>query len=475
LIPSTLLFVGILPSSFSESHTIEQIIITIEPPHEEFEDTSNKKDENNNENSNNGSSGNTPTSFVTGSNYALNGIPILINTPEGVRLNDQLTDQRDLEKLEQIHGEKFWERVDKLTYDHYGLANAMFDPLTKNTFFANGGKYSENTNSNFEYYVLERGYDPREPHKVPNNLFTPTKYDLARAVMQKMQDNNANDLNIEKLNELNLEVISPHAFQMTEEQQNIIYHADVENRALSILKDVLPTISSDSNSDSQNTQNNVGNSNQPDSPLTSMPGNNDSFTTQPPLVNNLNEEIFQNTEHIKTVIGQEKFEPNYENHDELILPITEILLSLLLSTSVLIAIFVIRKMIKKQKQNIIIHTKNPELDYIAETQKLLDSAITLYNSHKIKDAYEKFSQSIRFFYSYHYGLTHEVTTFEILEKIKKLSITDYEIIHNCLVLCGIIEFAKHKENKNDFKIYTESFSKIITHTANTTKISGERK
>ena len=116
LIPSTLLFVGILPSSFSESHTIEQIIITIEPPHEEFEDTSNKKDENNNENSNNGSSGNTPTSFVTGSNYALNGIPILINTPEGVRLNDQLTDQRDLEKLEQIHGEKFWERVDKLTY-----------------------------------------------------------------------------------------------------------------------------------------------------------------------------------------------------------------------------------------------------------------------------------------------------------------------------------------------------------------------
>ena len=134
-ISSTLLFVGVLPSSFSESEKVEQIIINIQPPHEEFKDVSNEKDETNNENSNNSGSGNGPTSFVTGSNYALNGIPILINTPEGIRLNDQLTDQKDLEKLEQIHGEKFWERVDELTYDHYGLANAMFDPQTKNTFF----------------------------------------------------------------------------------------------------------------------------------------------------------------------------------------------------------------------------------------------------------------------------------------------------------------------------------------------------
>jgi len=470
---SILLFVGFFPSSLSDSSNVEEITIMIEPPNEEFKDTSNEKDENQNENSNNGG-GNGPTSFITGSNYALNGLPILINTPEGVILNEQLTDQRDLEKLEEIHGKKFWERVDQLTYDHYGLANAMFDPMTKNTFFANSGKYSKNINSNFEYYILERGYDPREPDKVPNNLFTPTKYDLARAVMQKIQDDNANDLNIDTLNELNLTVLSPNAFQMTEEHQNMIYHADVENRALSILQDVLPTVSSGSNSDDQNSQNNDGMSNQNHRPLTSMPGNNDSLSPQPSVTPKITEEIFQNTEHIKNTIGQESFEPNYENKNELILPLTEILLSLLLSVSTIIIIFIIRKLTKKKKEFTLASGGITSIDYLDETQKLLDSANILYNSNKVKDAYEKFSQSIRFFYSYHYNLKREVTTFEILDKIKKTNKSEYNTIFDCLALCGIIEFAKHNENKNDFQNYMKSFSKIIKYTGKTNAILGAK-
>ena len=239
-IPS-LFFVGIIPTSLSDDGGSKQIIINIEPPQDEFQETP-RQDESESPENNSGGSGNGLDTFVTGSNYALNGIPILINTPEGVRLNDQLTDQQDLEKLEQIHGEKFWERVDTLTYDHYGLANAMFDPNTKNSYFSSGGKHTENINSNFEYYVLERGYDPREPTKIPNNIFSPTKYDLARAVMQKAQDANANNLNLDTISELNLEVLSPNAFQMTEEQENIMYHTDVEDRALSILQNVLPTL-----------------------------------------------------------------------------------------------------------------------------------------------------------------------------------------------------------------------------------------
>ena len=109
---------------------------------------------------------------------------------------------------------------------------------------------------------------------------------------------------------------------------------------------------------------------------------------------------------------------------------------------------------------------------MAETQKLLNSAIILYNSNKIKDAYEKFSQSIRFFYSYHYDLKREVTTLEILDKIKKISKSEYNIIFDCLVLCEIIEFAKHNENKNDFQNYVKSFSKIIKNTNKTNTILG---
>ena len=470
----SLFIVGIIPISLSDNSESKEIIINIEPPHGEFQETP-TQDESESPENNSGGSGNGPTSFVTGSNYALNGIPILINTSEGVRLNDQLTDQEDLKKLEQIHGEKFWERVDQLTYDHYGLANAMFDPNTKNSYFASGGKHSENINSNFEYYVLERGYDPREPNKIPNNVFTPTKYDLARAVMQKVQDANANNLNLDTINELNLEMLSPNAFQITEEQETMMYHSDVENRALTILQDVLPSLSSGSNSDNQNSQNSDGMSNQQSRPLTSMPGNSEnnsmpsSVSTPTPKIN---EEIFQNTEHLKNMISKENFEPNYETNTELIIPLTEILLSIILAILTSIGIFIIRKLNKKPKKLVTPLVTISPIDYIDETEKLLDSANLLYKSKQIKDAYERFSQAIRFYYSYHYNLKREVTTFETLTEIQKNSKSEYKIVYDCLVLCGIIEFAKHHENKNDFKKCMKNFSQLIKNTNKTVSLSG---
>ena len=80
--------------------------------------------------------------------YARNGEAILINTPEGIKLNEKLIDQQELEELEQLHGDAFWERIDKLTYEHYGLADALLNPNTDNSYFAKGTKSSENINSN---------------------------------------------------------------------------------------------------------------------------------------------------------------------------------------------------------------------------------------------------------------------------------------------------------------------------------------
>ena len=75
---------------------------------------------------------------------------------------------------------------------------------------------------------------------VPNNVFAPLKYDLARAVMQKLQDSNANNLDIGKFKESNLEVLSPNAFSMSEEDQNVMYHNDVENRGYDYVKRYTP-------------------------------------------------------------------------------------------------------------------------------------------------------------------------------------------------------------------------------------------
>ena len=42
-------------------------------------------------------------------------------------------------------------------------------------------KHSENTNSNLEYFVQERGYDLDNLQDIPNHMVTPKKYDLSRA------------------------------------------------------------------------------------------------------------------------------------------------------------------------------------------------------------------------------------------------------------------------------------------------------
>jgi len=464
---------GIVLTSFSdlESDGPKEIIIQIEPPTEEFKDNPKEQEEKQPESENSsGDNDNFYTSYVTGSGYSRNGESILINTPEGIKLNEKLIDQQDLEELETLHGAAFWERIDTLTYDHYGLADALLNPNSANTYFTKGGSNSDNSNSNLDYYLLERGYDPTDLSNVPNNVFTPLKYDLARAVMQKLQNSNANNLDISKFKDSNLEVLSPNAFSMSEEDQNIMYHNDVENRAMTMLKDTLPSISgsSNSNSESVNSQNSGDVMNQENNDITSMPefGVNGSQEEQKSKIiptPKLNEELFQNTEHLKTLISQENFKPNYDTKTENIFPFVEVILSIVVfSISAIIGLIIFKKLRNKSKQVITpLITSSSTFDYVQETLTLLKSANILYESKQIKDAYEEFSHAIRFYYSHHYDLKREVTTFEILKEIEANQKSDYKTVYDCLVLCGIIEFAKHDERKNDFRNCMSAFSKIV--------------
>ena len=462
---------GLFLTSFSESASDgpKEIIIEIESPQEEFEDNSKEQEEQPESKNTNKGNGNAYTSFVTGSGYARGGEAILINTPEGIKLNEKLIDQQELEKLETLHGDAFWERIDTLTYNHYGLADALLNPNTENMYLGKGTKSSENLDSNLDYYILERGYDPTNLSDVPNNIFTPLKYDLARAVMQKLQDSNANNLDISKFKDSNIEVLAPNAFSMTQEDQNIMYHNDVESRAMDMLKDTLPTISgsSENNSKSMNSENNGDIVNQENDDIRSMPdfGTGSSQEDQKPQnfpTPRLDEELFQNTEHIKNVISQDNLKPNYDTKTENIFPIVEILFSLIIfGVSAVIGLIIFKKFKDKSKQVIPPLITSPTFDYVQETQKLLENANFLYKSKQIKDAYEQFSLAIRFYYSNHYDLKREVTTFEILKEIESRQKSDHKIIYDCLVLCGIIEFAKHDEQKNDFIDCISAFSKII--------------
>ena len=96
-----------------------------------------------------------------------------------------------------------------------------------------------------------------------------------------------------------------------------------------------------------------------------------------------------------------------------------------------------------------------------ETKKLLIIAREKYESNHIKDAYEKFSQAIRLYYSFKFNLDKEITAIELLNQITDIDKTEYQLVYDSLTLCGKIEFAKHTEKENEFIKCISNFSKNV--------------
>ena len=65
---------------------------------------------------------------------------------------------------------------------------------------------------------------------------------------------------------------------------------------------------------------------------------------------------------------------------------------------------------------------NLKSNYLTEVESLLSNATSLYRQNKIKDAYEKLSQSIRLFYSNRLELEKEIITSDLLPLMKRFGI-----------------------------------------------------
>ena len=180
------LLLGTFPNSFSETE-LKTVTIFVDPPtgltindiENTDEETPISKNSPNNPNE-------MPTSFVTGNEYALNSNAIYINTDEGLSLNNLLIAQIETENKNFEHTNDFWSRTDQLIMGNFGIINALQNPFTENNYHIESGKYSENKNSNLEYFVQERGYDLENLEDIPNHMVTPKKYDLSRVVSKEI-------------------------------------------------------------------------------------------------------------------------------------------------------------------------------------------------------------------------------------------------------------------------------------------------
>ena len=91
------------------------------------------------------------------------------------------------------------------------------------------------------------------------------------------------------------------------------------------------------------------------------------------------------------------------------------------------------------------------VDYVREARRIIKEAEHLFRNGREKDAYEKISKAIRFYFSHKLGIKRELLNSELMNALKGRTDTEtYSKVNKCLDLCGMVEFAKYRANREDF-------------------------
>ena len=113
------------------------------------------------------------------------------------------------------------------------------------------------------------------------------------------------------------------------------------------------------------------------------------------------------------------------------------------------------------KTTVLVNAGNYTINYTDLTREMLNDAKTLYEEDLFKDAHEKLSQAIRFYYSNRLYNGTEMTNMDTLQLLRKQNIPEFDIILNYLNMCEMIEFAKSPTQRRNFFSAIEKFSHMI--------------
>lgn len=140
------------------------------------------------------------------------------------------------------------------------------------------------------------------------------------------------------------------------------------------------------------------------------------------------------------------------------------LLLLIIIALVIIGWFIYARYINKEPlQEPLPVVSKPSVDYVTEARRMVKEAEELFSNSRDKDAYEKVSQALRFYFAQKFGIKKELLNTELNTILcGKGDENTYSNVKECLDLCGMVEFAKYKANKDDFgKIVTMAKAVII--------------
>ena len=363
--------------------------------------------------------------LITGSGFTVGTRLITIDSEEGQILNQMLNEQRQINKDNFFHMIKY---LDRYSDGYVELAEALIDPVKKQKYLSSGISRDYYVDSNLENFLVERGYDLNDLDSIPNDAFSPTKYDDVRLKAAQMANEGKESID---LRELLPNYVAPDSQAMkedmirklTKETSNV--YESITSRQLDISVNQSPDLKN-------------------------------------PISSNLFDDFqfvntkFENTQHVIDSI--EKPQTSFElpkNYDYNLMILIPIILGL-----IIFGYLSYRKSITKRQLSIA--TVTPSVNYVENTLEMIQSSKNLFDDSMPKYAFEKFSQAIRYYYSNKLGINLDLTQSEMMYNLRKSDVSNYPQIQKWLQLCGQVEFVKHRSTQKEFIDSLETFRKLIS-------------
>ena len=368
--------------------------------------------------------------FVSGNSYMIDGERIPSASIEGNLINELLVKQKEIMRDNWLHKIKYHDRYDD---GYVELAQAMLDPVGNPDYVINGKKFDANPNSNLWYFLLERGFDPNNPENIPNHAFNPSKYVDARQILKSDGNYKGTDLT----------EVSDYYKRFSEEDVQAYLIEEIEKHTATLHYDLNQEMFT--SPELQGSQRDV-------SKITVNRMDNSLFSESIGGGN-----IFQNTKHIlqSPDVGiPTELEPDYEFVSIIGIIIATIFLAIM-------GYVVIKKKRSLHEKQVLLPEGIPEVNLTQITLDMIDKSLKLLGENRKKEAYEKLSQAIRYYYSNKLGIGSELNSSELIQLMKRQKLTHTRKIKNWLELCGMVEFAKHDVSETKFHNIISSFKREL--------------
>ena len=168
-------------------------------------------------------------------------------------------------------------------------------------------------------------------------------------------------------------------------------------------------------------------------------------------------DIFQNTKHIlqsPDVDIPTELEPDYELVSMMGIIIATVFLAIM-------GYVILKKRRSLHEKQVLLPEIIPAVNVTQITLDMVGESLKLLGESREKEAHEKLSQAIRYYYSNKIGTGSELNSSELIQLLKKQKLTHSRKIKNWLEFCGMVEFAKHDVNETKFHDIISSFKREL--------------